>query len=108
MKAAITALAILLAGCSATNGGSGNDTHSIEISRSDFGSSWPLTVDHGTLTCHPVDAVTFTAPGGTTYGVNGTAMDHGYPDIHPIWAPAPGGLRKYIGGLIDRGLKLCK
>jgi hypothetical protein len=78
-----------------------------EVSRSEFGSGWPLTVEAGTLACEDAGAVTFTSD-GTTYAVNGPAqaMDR-WPDIDAIWADAPGGFKKNIGPLVDRGLALC-
>jgi hypothetical protein len=45
----------------------------------------------------------------TTYAVNGLAEGSGkYANIDSIWADAPGGLKKNIGPLIDRGLQLCE
>jgi Protein of unknown function (DUF2511) len=67
----------------------------------------------GTLRCDQ-GMVTFTAPDGTTYWVNGTAGDaaasNGWQDIHPIWANSNdpySGPKKNIGPLIDDGLSLC-
>jgi hypothetical protein len=74
-----------------------------------MGKQWPLTVDSGTLSCDGSDgvgSVTFET-GGKLYAVNGLARQDGYADITPIWAKAGYGLRKNIGPLIDRGLKLC-
>jgi hypothetical protein len=99
--------AIAFAGC----GGGGSDSSSgIQVSSGQYGSKWPLTVDHGKLRCEGDIEVIFTAPDGTEYGVNGTALDHGFKDIHPIWAVDPSGLtpKKDIGPLIDKGLSLCK
>ncbi|WP_419950532.1 DUF2511 domain-containing protein [Candidatus Palauibacter sp.] len=60
-----------------------------EISRADFGETWPFTVGSGMLRCGPGDAVTFTAD-GTVYAVNGVATTFGSGvDIEPIWAYAP-------------------
>jgi len=103
-------LAAALVACSGSGGcppDVGVDATCEEIARADFGSDWPLTVAEGTLACEGAGAVTFTAE-GTTYAVNGLAagMDR-WADIDPIWAPAPGGLKKNIGPLIDRGLALC-
>jgi hypothetical protein len=87
------------------------------VTRKQFGTAWPLTISGGILSCTGTGfgAVTFTAPNGTTFWVNGTAGDeapsHGWRDIHPIWAkvkhPYFPGQRKDIGVLIDAGLKLC-
>jgi hypothetical protein len=94
----------MLTGCG------GSESHG-SVSKADMGSDWPLTVDSGTLHCDAL-AVTFEAPDGTEYALNGVARDQtDLPDIEPIWAPDPesgGGLKKSIGPLIDRGLELCK
>jgi hypothetical protein len=77
------------------------------ISRSDMGKKWPLKVDSGELACdgsNGFGAVTFTAPDGTVYAVNGSASAR---DIGPIWANHPSIGKKNIGPLIERGLALC-
>lgn len=68
---------------------------------------WPLTVPEGVLRCRNM-AVTFTAPDGTTYAVNGTARSK-YPGLEPIWKPHPevSGARMDIGPLLNKGLTLC-
>jgi hypothetical protein len=97
--------ASLLLGACELDASSGN---SIEVSRADFGTDWPLTVEGGVLACEGAGSVTFAA-GGTTYAVNGMAetQDAG-ADIDPIWKDVGGGLKKNIGPLIDRGLELCE
>lgn len=83
-------------------------TNPIEVSAVDFGDDWPLTVDHGLLRCEGVGAVTFTAPDGTVYAVNGLAKSStNHPAIDPIWADSGGGLKKNIGVLIEFGLRRC-
>ena len=57
------------------------------ITRADFGDEWPFTVDSGQLRC-AASAVTFTTDDGRTYGVNGMALQRGFPEIHPIWSLA--------------------
>lgn len=84
----------------------------LEVSRSDFGDDWPLTVERGTLACEEPSAVIFTT-GGTTYAVNGMASgladQRGWEaEIDPIWAEGEAAPRKNIGPLIDRGLELCE
>jgi hypothetical protein len=72
--------------------------------------TWPLTVSTGTLRCEGSSSITFEAPGGVRYAVNGTAIgQHKYPAINPIWAESTSGLglKKNIGDLIDFGLNLC-
>jgi hypothetical protein len=73
---------------------------------------WPFTVDSGTLTCDG-DAVTFET-GGTVYAINGFALQRadveGWQDIgeSDIWIDIGGGLKVYIGAVIDLGLMLCE
>lgn len=83
------------------------------VSRSDYGRRWPLTVSSGVLRCDEPGEVTFTAPDGTTYWVNGTAGNaaalNEWYRIDPIWKddPADPYLKISIGPLIDDGLALC-
>lgn len=98
---------LVLVACGGGGAGSEASAGSIEVSQSDFGSDWPLTVDSGTLACGGAGEVTFTA-NGTTYAVNGLAKAATvFPDIDPIWAKGEGAPRKDIGPLIQRGLELC-
>jgi hypothetical protein len=82
-----------------------------KVSRADMGKKWPLTLDKGRLLCigsRRSGALVFVAPDGKNYALNGTAkaqLDHA--DIDTIWADAGGGLKKDLGPLINRGLKLC-
>jgi hypothetical protein len=105
------ALLVQLAGCGeeGATGASGQ-----EVSRAEYGRDWPLTVGRGVLACERPQGVTFTAPDGTAYAVNGAAQDYGYPEIDPIWRNSPDQydphltLKVNIGPLIDRGLELCE
>ena len=101
----VVSLILATATCDTDEGDGGN---TVEVTRSDFGNAWPLTVGGGTLRCNGAGAVTFEAE-GTVYDVNGLAetQDLG-ADIDPIWEDAGHGLKKNIGPLISRGLKLCK
>jgi hypothetical protein len=93
--------------------GSGTAANERSVSRADYGSAWPLTVESGTLRCEEAGAVTFTSDDGATYWVNGTAGNEaearGWKNIRPIWAddPTAEGLKISIGPLIDDGLALC-
>lgn len=81
---------------------------SIEVSKTTWrDGEWPFTVPRGILGCTPPGEVTFNVE-GKVYGLNGTALDHGLPEVNPIWRPAPEGLKVDIGGMIDRGLKRCE
>lgn len=99
MRNAWLATLAVVAGCS----GSGDIGGA--VSADGFGRAWPFTVDEGVLSCEslgPASAVTFMAPDGTEYGVNGTALSKGYPRINPIQRRGAD-----IGPIIDRGLSLC-
>lgn len=89
---------------------------SVFISRRTFRGTWPFTVPSGVVACiqPPIlGAIIFTAQPSThprAYGINGTALDDGYPDAKPIWRKVSHGVpgqRVYIGDVIDRGLKAC-
>lgn len=98
-------------------GPEGDSLRSLRIACGDVGAGWPLTVKQGLLQCESevlpsftVERVTFEAPDGTVYGVNGSAVSVGYPRIDPIWKKddsAGYGLKVNISPLIDRGLRLC-
>ena len=101
---------VLLGACS----GGQESASGMAVSQAQYGDDWPLTVAEGTLRCEHGYAVTFEAPDGTKYAVNGMATtwasQYGYKDIDPIWADAPDGFApmKSIGVLISDGLELCK
>lgn len=74
-----------------------------------FGDAWPLTAERGALRCEE-GRIVFTSPEGREYGINGTALDAGYPRIDPIWKDAPSSEyapKMDLGPLLDRGLELC-
>ena len=84
----------------------------------DYGAEWPLTVPYAVVHCENITAgnlnlqvITVDTPDGTTYAVNGTAMDHTeLPELEPIWAPDPQfpkDAKINISPVIDRGLALC-
>jgi hypothetical protein len=92
---------------------------SVTITRAEFGSGWPFTVDEGTLRCErvgtaQVESITFTT-GTTTYSVNAIAREStesrskGYGFIESITLddPANPGKKMSIYPIIDRGLALC-
>ena len=59
----------------------------------------------------PLYPIVFEAPDGSTYAVNGTAMDvTDFPKIDEIWAdnPAIGGSKISIEPIISAGLALCE
>lgn len=85
------------------------------ISRADMGVQWPLTVNEGRLTCigsGHAGAVVFVAPDGTNYALNGTASSQlaHVTNIQKITADDPRlgpDVKKDVGPLIHRGLRLC-
>jgi hypothetical protein len=99
------------AGCSSDEGSASlGDTKgaSVEVSETTWrDGEWPFTRAARNIGCTDPGEVTFNAE-GTLYGVNGTALDQGLPAIDLIWRSAGGGLKVDIGGVIDRGLKLCE
>ena len=86
----------------------------MEITASDYGASWPLTVSKATLYCEQPGAVWIKA-GDLNYPVNGTSKSYlpkKYPEmklrgLESIWKLDHPGPRKNIGPLIDDGLALC-
>jgi len=59
---------------------------SAHVTKAQYGARWPFVhVKAGTVRCvlspAGIGEVTFTADGGPTWALNGTALDHGVPDI---------------------------
>lgn len=82
------------------------DSHSKSVSRSDYGTSWPLTVDSATIGCadshYPyvqVDSIRYAL----------TGAEAGYASLNSIWAadPSSPGLRIDIAPLRAAALALC-
>lgn len=61
---------------------------------------------NGILGCTKPGTVTFNVD-GTVYGLNGFALDHGYPAVDPIWKSAEPGPKADLGPMIQNGLALC-
>lgn len=105
-KCGVVAVLLVVAGCGGEKGS--------PVSQEQFGEQWPLTVPSGRLSCiffkGRRQIVTFIAPDGTEYALNGHAKGSGYfSPIDPIHKPDPINppAKKSIGVLIDEGLKLC-
>lgn len=83
------------------------DSHTKHVTRSDYGSYWPLTVDSATIGCKGADP--YAQVGSIRYGLNGTAQTDGYASPDPIWADdsSSPGLKVDIGVLRINALKLC-
>lgn len=101
----------LLLGASVSYAGGAN------VTESEYGEKWPLSVQSGTLNCTSLGTlgiVTFTA-NGITYAVNGTAKarakQNGWREINEIWRDNPNpqyGPKINIGPIVEKGLSLCK
>lgn len=76
-----------------------------EVTSSEFGHSWNLTVDHGTVSCERSGdgdpALTFTAPDGTTYALNSVEANSDLPDISEISDGSVGTLRTFAFTVCD-------
>ncbi|HOW75701.1 MAG TPA: DUF2511 domain-containing protein [Candidatus Competibacteraceae bacterium] len=89
----------------------------VEITESEYGEEWPLTVKKGTLNCTSLGTlgiITFTV-NGITYAVNGTAKararQNDWREINEIWRDNPNpqyGPKINIAPLVQKGLSLCK
>lgn len=77
-----------------------------DISADQLGHTWPLTVDHGTVSCthnskgDPV--MRFTAPDGTQYALNQTSDNKDLPDINQLLADG-----KSTGTLTSFAFTVC-
>lgn len=82
------------------------DSHTKAVSRSDYGTAWPLTVDSAKLGCAG-GRDPYVQVGSIRYAL--TDGEAGYTAIDSIWADDPGtpGLKLSIGGLRADALKLC-
>ncbi len=80
----------------------------VRISRDDYGDAWPFTVEEGVLACVDLKH-TFTAD-GTTYALNGMAIQAGYPEIDEIWLddPAIPGAKVSISPFNSLASELCE
>jgi len=87
----------------------GSDSHSKNVSRSDYGAGWPLTVDSAKIGCANGQNE-YVQVGSIRYALNGTAKaDGGYSNVDTIWAddPSSPGLKLSIAPLIADAQKLC-
>lgn len=76
-----------------------------EVSAADFGHTWALNVDHGTVSCEtnskgdPV--LRFTAPDGTDYALNSVDENSDLPPISDISDGSIGTLRTFAFTVCD-------
>ncbi|MEE1786411.1 DUF2511 domain-containing protein [Streptomyces sp. SP17BM10] len=78
------------------------------VAENNFGYTWPLTVDHGTLECRTGNRAVFTAPDSTAYALNDEASQSGLPSVEPVRLTGSDGHKVSLGPLLSRALKLCR
>ncbi|GEN28975.1 hypothetical protein HVA01_26210 [Halovibrio variabilis] len=98
----IVVILFALSGCGQSS------SSGLEVSKGEFGESWPFTVESGVVDCVDGQAAIFKT-GGTSYQLNGFARSSGYAPIDPIWRENPEipGVRVNIGSMIDLALEQC-
>jgi hypothetical protein len=111
---AMTALLTAMTACGATNTDFDSsvaplpDAHGNRqpISQANLNHLWPLTVDHGTLTCRVDEAgdaeALFVTADDTSYALNTAAQDAGFPHIDPLRNGTA------LGAMRSLALKLCR
>lgn len=82
------------------------DSHTKHVSRSDYGTSWPLTVDSATIGCADGHDP-YVQVDSTRYALTGAEV--GYASLDAIWAadPSTPGLKVDVAPLRADALKLC-
>lgn len=96
----------------------GKPDNQLEITKESFPGDWALNVDSGVLKCEN-KAVSFTAPDGTIYALNGFGQVYskknelGWQPITPesdIWLnnPEMPGIKISTSDMIEAGLALCE
>lgn len=88
------------------NAVAGGPSHTKHVTRSDYGTVWPLTVDSATIGCAN-GSDPYVQVDSIRYGLTGN--EYGYSNIGAIWAddPASPGLKVDIAPLRADALKLC-
>lgn len=98
----ILALASVLSACG-KNG--------VEVTESQFGNEWPLTVDSGFISClnEGGTKLALFEHNGQTYQLNGAAQSRGYMSVNSIWKDNPNipGAKMSIAPLINSALNEC-
>ena len=92
----------LLPGCASDQG-----FETREVSREDYGATWPLTVEDAVLGCEPGGVATLTV-GGRSYGLAGLSAGEDVPTgFRRIWAEDPEGAGSDLSALADDAGALC-
>ncbi|MES2730151.1 MAG: DUF2511 domain-containing protein [Bacteroidota bacterium] len=93
---------LALAACSS------ND-HGIKVTKSEYGTKWPFTVDEGYIDCVDNQEVVFRT-GRKVYSLSGATEDaQKYLNIEYIWKEDPQvkGTKILLYPFIEKGLKIC-
>lgn len=97
----VLSLTVLLPGCSSDKGFAAR-----EVTRSDYGSAWPLTVDNAVLACEPGGVPTVTVE-GRSYRLYERSTDLS-PGLLRVWVDDPTtALPVSAKPLLDDALSLC-
>lgn len=76
-----------------------------KVSRSEWKSEWPFTVDHVTLYCK--GSAVYIESNGKKYALNGVARHVGHPNFTPLWKKNSSELGNVdISAMIQEGLGL--
>lgn len=98
---AVFSLTLVLAACSSDSGFTTR-----EVTRSDYGSAWPLTVDHAVLACEPGGVPTVTVK-QRSYRLSETSADLS-PGLLRVWVDDPTtAMPVSAKPLLDDALSLC-
>lgn len=101
----LTAASVLLGACTPDKG-----FQAEEISRSDYGDSWPLTANDAVLACEPGGIPTVTVE-GRSYGLDDWADVMGKPPrrahLTHVWATDDSGRLMDMDVLLEDALALC-
>lgn len=93
---------LVLSACSTDQG-----FPSQKVSRDDYGSAWPLTVNGGVLACEPGDVATFTV-NGHSYELDPRATPESVSSgFERIWAKDQASVRLDLSPLVGDALALC-
>lgn len=83
----------------------------VDVQRAAYGEAWPFTIDGGTIQCEHESArsqrlLVTLENNGIAYGLNGSAIDFGFPHHKSILKPDKTGAD--VQRFIDIGLASCR